>query len=177
MPALEFKGPIEGYVVNYLNQNFWKVERSMEWADIMQEAYCVYLDTNRRYPDVVDAPHFMTLFKRCWHSAFTNLTKKDTKHRYVCFESDDEDTANLYEPVGDTDNAGYTTILLEEAPSEVRQVLALFLNAPNEVVELIASAWRKPGKKREAGNRRINRFLGFPENTDALGQVEDYLMK
>lgn len=176
MPALEFKGPIEGYVVNYLNQNYWKVERSMEWSDIMQEAYCVYLDTCRRYPDVSDAPHFMALFKRCWHCAFTNLTKKDTRHRYLPV-LDDPENSTAFDSVGETENAGYTAILLEEAPSEVKQVIALFLNAPTEVLELISAAWKRTGKRKAAGNRMINRCLGLPEDRDSLAQVENYLMK
>lgn len=176
MPALLFHGPVEGWVVNYTHPIFWRVEATMQWGDVLQEAYLVYARCCERYPDA-EAKHLMSLFKTAWANHFTDLAAKDSRHR-TTMEADN--LASIRDRVGDTENEGQLRVLLRQAPSEVRMVLNLFLNAPQEIVEaLTAQPPAKRGRKSKAdlasSNDRINRALGLPLGTDVLKLVRTYL--
>lgn len=177
----KFEGAIEGYVVNFLRTNFWRVQRSMEFQDCMQEAHWLFLRLAERY-GVLDTPqHFMGLFKRSWHNHFTNLSNTDTKIRVEVSDSqladDGEDisySGMLEQMVGDTDCTGHVLILLQQAPADVRTVLAFFASAPQDVVESAFSAWRSARRKKEGGNNMLCQLLGFAPGTDLLGSVSKY---
>lgn len=174
---LPFHGSIEGYVVNQLKKDFWRVQRIMEWEDVMQEAYVCYMRTCGNYPDVVDAPHFMALFKRLWFTTFTNLTITATKSAHVVAHhqliTDDEDVPAA-DMAGSLDNDGRLAIMLQQAPAEVLSVINLMLNAPVEFLDMAASTWRKSGRNKAEGSKAINRLLGFPEDYDSVGAVHRY---
>ena len=60
----EFKGPIEGWVVNQLERHYWRVQATMTRMDVMQEAYIKFHHLKMKYEgDVTDPQHFMALFK------------------------------------------------------------------------------------------------------------------
>ena len=176
-PALEFKGAIEGYVMRHLAQNFWKVARLMERDDVLQEAYLAYLQVCRNYPDVTDAPHFMSLFKRVWHCRFTDLTNKDTKAKAIVSEGYcvvGEEEPEPFDAVGSLDNDGYFSVVCEQAPCEVLSVVNLLLTAPSEFVDSLRIQAGMRGKRRLEANARINKALGLPLQRDSLGAVESY---
>lgn len=171
---LPFKGPIEGYVVNKLKKDFWRVQRVMEWEDVLQEAYLCYMRTCGNYPDVADAPHFMALFKRLWFTTFTDLANACSRSAHVLtagqlYEDDEELPAT--EAVGSLDNDGALVLAIEQAPSEVLAVLNLFLNAPAELLEMAAANWRGAGRNKAEGSRAINRLIGLPPDYDSIGAV------
>lgn len=176
-----FEGAIEGYVVNFLRTNFWRVQGSMEFQDCMQEARYLFLRLADRY-GILDTPqHFMALFKRSWHNHFTNLSNTDTKLRAEVSDSqlsmDDGDAtyvSMVERIVGETECSGYLMVLLQQAPSDVRTVLSFFMVAPKEVVELACDSWRSSGRKKEGGNSMLCQLLGFAPGTDVLGKVADY---
>lgn len=167
----EFKGPIEGYVVNFLATNYWRVATSMTHADCVQEAYLVFHRCTRY--EVENAKHFMALFKRAWINQFTDLTNNDTKHRAAQLPQDMEEP-DRPEPVGETDNAGYLRVLVQQAPHEVKLVLNLFLSAPSELLEMAMQSWRGAGKLDAGGNRHVARMLGLPEDSRPLDAVQSY---
>ena len=174
----EFTGPIEGYVTNFLKRNFWRVEATMEYEDVLQEAYIVFLRTSRKY-SVAEAKHFMSLYKTAWANAFVDLANHDSKLRTIpCLSSvtlDDEDEAGSgYDTMGDTDNAGGLLIALEQAPREVREVIRLLVSAPVELLDMAHRAWKGNGKNIANGNHLINQALGRPSGTDSIGPVERY---
>lgn len=174
-----FNGPIEGYVVNMLRTNFWRVERSMQRQDVLQEAYCVFLRVQAKYPEVEMGPHFMALFKIAWHNEFNELANTDTKLRAeVAMPThrgeDGEDGAEI-EQLGGLDCDGPLAIAIEQAPAEVKAVLALFLNAPAELLEMALRGWNGRNKKeRTGGSRRICALLGLDPNLDVLAMTEAY---
>jgi len=178
----KFEGAIEGYVVNFLRTNFWRVQGSMEFQDCMQEAHYLFLRLADRY-GVLDTPqHFMGLFKRAWHNHFTDLSNIDTKLRAEVSESQlslEEESGMTYislveRLVGDTDCAGYIAVMLQQAPADVRTVLSFFVVAPQDLVDLTFSSWRKSRRKKEGGNNMLCQVLGFAPGTDLLGKVADY---
>lgn len=177
----KFEGAIEGYVVNFLRTNFWRVQGSMEFQDCMQEAHWLFLKLADRY-GVLDTPqHFMGLFKRSWHNHFTNLANLDTKLRVEVsdssFADDDEGLSYLglvERLVGDTDCGGYLLVMLQQAPADVKTVISFFALAPQDLVDSAFGAWRTSKRKKEGGNNMLCQLLGFKPGTDALGRVEAY---
>lgn len=175
----EFKGPIEGWVVNHLKDNAWKVARTMQFADCLQEAYIVFMRVCERYPDVEDAPHFMALFKTSWERYFIDLARHDRRVREVelplMSDPGPGEDAPSWEPVGELQNEGELAVLLRQAPREVVMVLNLLLRAPQELLELALASWRGEDRRmRAGGSEKINRLLGLPEHYDSLGAVRDH---
>ena len=173
-----YPGPIEGWTVNYCKQHFWRVERSMEWADLMQESYIVFLRCLAKYPDLETPQHFMALYKRAWCHELNDLAEKDTRLRVMVQESslNHEDDGPAYEATGELQNDGHLAILLKEAPSEVLAVLNLFLSAPTELVEMALDGWTGRDRRTTTkGSSKICRMLGLNPDLDVLQLVEDYL--
>lgn len=177
----EFTGPIEGYVVNGMKANYFRVERSLTREEYLQEAYLVFLRVKAKYEGKVEEPkHFMALFKRAWANELNDLATRDTHNRiFVAMPTrrgDDGDEAMEVEPVGELDNDGLLATMIRQAPQEVALVLRLFLSAPQEVLELALQSWRGTGRRRRAngGSERICKLLGLDPSMDVMQRVEDY---
>lgn len=174
----EFKGPIEGWVVNQLSRGslaYWRVERTMARDEVLQEAYECFLRCCKRFPKspAYDTPQaFMALFKRAWSNQFSDLASYDTEDR-LCFSVDARETP-MAEAVGDLENSGFLSVMIREAPREVRMVLSVFLDAPKELLESACLAWRRGGHQSAGGSRHLNKLLGFDESCDPVKLVEDY---
>jgi len=170
----EWDGPIAGYVVNFLTAQHWKIARTVPKDDALQEAYCVFLRCKRKYTTVTEPQHFMALFKTAWYNHFTDLANNDTAERVVHQEPE-----TPIEQVGATDNDGALAIMLRQAPREVSMVLSLFLNAPQELLDIALASWKAGGDRRSksGGSKQVNRLLGLPEDQDTMKQVIDYFSK
>lgn len=186
-----YKGPIEGYAVKSTLPNLWKLQPYIEDMDeAMQEAWLTFDKCAKRYPDLDTPQHFMAIYKRAWANRMNDMADKATllRDRFVTpntWKQDSEfNTVTLtYERmreqiVGEESNDGILAVLLEQAPREVRTVLNLMLNAPQEILDVLLADWRGDGKRAKAkGGQRINAALGFPADFDAMGAVEDYFTR
>jgi hypothetical protein len=173
----EFTGPIEGFVVNYISKNYWRVARTVPREDLMQEAYVVFLRCKRKYTQLEEARHFMALFKTAWVRHFTDLANADTQDRLVSSTEmvDADGDAHTREMVGELCTDGELATKLRQAPAEVLMVLNLFLNAPQEILELAIGGWSGQDRRCKAGgSKRINQLLGLPLDTDVMATVEAY---
>jgi len=169
----EFKGPVEGWVVNYLKREYWRIERTVPREDVMQEAYVVFLRCKARFPKSAeyDTPQaFMAQFKRAWVNQMNDLSVLDTRDRAFVAEPEGQQA----ERVGSTDNDGMLRIMIQQAPREVTTVLSLFLSAPTELLELALHAWTSSGKNSAGGPKHLQKLLGFPPEVDPIKIVEDY---
>lgn len=173
----EFKGPIEGWVVNYSRKIHWRIQRTVPWEDMMQEAALVFLKCRGAYPDLDTPQHFMALFKTAWTRRFCDLAAADTADRVLVSENrtsmDDEE----YTPdsVGELDTDGELAVKLRQAPSEVLSVLHLFLSAPQELLDVALAGWRgRDARCKSGGSAQVCRLLGLPEELDVLQMVEDH---
>ena len=177
-----FEGPIEGWFVNYSRAHYWRVQRTMPWDDLAQEAYICFLRVAKRYPDIETPQHFMALFKTAWIRKFTDFANADTHDRCVISinqSSKSQDGSDDYEsqidPVGEVDGDGDLAIMLRQAPREVIMVMNLFLNAPTEIAEVALSGWRGKDKRcRAGGSKQICKLLGLPLDLDVMQMVDDY---
>lgn len=173
----DFEGPIMGYVVNDLKANHWKIARTVPHSDAMQEAYCVFLKCKRTYADTVTEPaHFMALFKTAWYRRFTDMANEDTERRCECAIPVSAVTGEEIQQEGESDNDGMLAVMIRQAPREVQMVLSLFLNAPQELLDIALGSWKAQGDRRcrAGGSLQVNRLLGLPEDQDTMQHVVDY---
>lgn len=174
----EWHGVIEGYTVNFVEKNYWRVARTMPREDVMQEAVCVFLRCKRKYL-VREPQHFMALYKSALSNAFVDWSIADTTDRVLVYDVTDVDHGNVSivtEPVGELDGDGYLATLIRQAPQEVLMVLNLMLRAPQELIEDVLSSWtgNADSRSKANGSKRINELLGLPLEQDTLGTVRSY---
>jgi len=168
----EFKGPIEGYLVNSITREGWRVAETHDRDDLMQEGYLVFIRCAARYPLLDTAKHFMALFKRAWANHVNDLSTKATRARQVGYKEPEDWLRRPVEQIGETDNAGVLAAMVRQAPREVMLVLNLFLSAPNELLALAMRNWDE--SKPEQLNERLCQLLGFPAGTPLVEKVRDY---
>lgn len=175
----QWDGFICGFVVNFLRAHYWRVQSTMDYEDCLQEAKYVFCKVKKKYGNTGSPKHFMKLFKTSWTRRFDDLATVNTKQRHVVSEHfiknaeyDFGDECSLL--AGDFDNDGMLAIMIEQAPSEVKLVLQLFLTAPVEVLDMFSAQWKKRRNRKEFGNHQLCEILGLPKNTDVVGIVTDY---
>lgn len=169
----EYSGPIAGYVVNFVQKHYWKVESSLTREDVYQEAYIVFMRVVMKYPELETPQQFMALFKSAWYNEFTNLANNDTKLRTFCQMPTVGEAE--FEPVGELNNEGGLATLLRQAPEEIKLVLALFLSAPQELLDLALQSWKGGDPRRhDGGSTKLNKMLGLPANLNVIKLTEDY---
>lgn len=175
-----WEGEVEGWTVNHLTANLWRVQRTKDRDDCMQEAYCVFMRVVEKYPDV-EAPHFMALYKTAWTRAFHDFATEDSalRGREVLHSQMERDDAKPMEAMGETHNEGELRVLLRQAPREVRMVLNLLLRAPQEILDTALRDWKPDDRRNSTGmNRaasmRVNALLGLPLERNTLQEVRDY---
>lgn len=169
---------IEGYVVNFLTKNYWRVQSTETREDCMQIAYVVFLRCKRRYPDVEDK-HFMALFKTAWGHEFTDLSNENTALRKVYGNPQGDEVYSSdptldREVIGDLDNEGVLATMIRQAPREVLMVLNLLLNTPQELLDLAERSWKKRHRSQPFNSEHVAQLLSLPEGTDVMGKVEAY---
>ena len=179
----EFKGKIEGYVVNYLKKNYWRVAAHHEYEDLLQEAYFKFLVVKDKYPEVVNPPHFMALFKTAWNNHFINLSKTQTKDITI-IESQLMGEISLFE-LSDkkgrvNDHEGDVTILLKQAPEEIQLLFAALDDT--DLVKLLRQKSQKIRNgnrraRRETTNQALCRILGLnPEDVDIRNMLFNHFL-
>lgn len=168
-----FEGPIEGWVVNGMRSNYFRVERSMTKDDYLQQAYLVFLRVSSRY-EVTEPQHLMALFKQAWTNELNDLANKDTRLRAFVApptrrDADGEEIED-WSGAGDCEHDGTLAIMLRQAPRDVQQVLSFFLSAPQAVVDQALASHRYKAQ----GSQRVARLLGLDPSVDVLKKVEQY---
>ena len=74
-------------------------------------------------------------------------------------------------------NDGELSLMIEQAPSDIKLVLQLLLTAPVEVLDMFASVWKKKGRYNDFGNKHLCEILGLPDKTDIVGKINSYFCK
>ena len=172
----EFKGPIEGYVVNHLKRSLWRIAATHTREEALQEAYIVFMRCAAKYPLIETPQHFMSIFKRTWENEFNDLSTKATKVRRMVPESgvSEEGEEVTFDTVGDLDNDGMLAVMIRQAPFEVMLVMNLFLTAPQELLDLALSTWRANGGQRAEGDKAVAKMLGLPADSKPMEQTRNY---
>lgn len=168
---------IDIWTRRFIDKNLWRVSAHIgDREDALQEARIVYLRCERRYSGVVDnAAWFMALYQRSLIAQFHDFANAATRQRDLVVSHSDlalvDEEGPQFDSVGELRNGGELSVMVRQAPNEVRMVLALLLNAPCELLELVAASTRKA---QALGNKHLCLLLGITEDMDLLGRVREY---
>jgi hypothetical protein len=169
---------VRPYVINHLKQHYWKLQTYMDWEDAMSEAQLQFVRTitrlQKRHCKIDNDKHLMSLFKTSWSNHFITLANKATKERFITTTEDvDQQSLQLDSLIAELDNAGVVNQLLQKAPPDVRQVLHILLNAPDELVTVLQAAFHKDPA---ACNAMLCRLLNKnPHNVNLVQTMLDHL--
>ena len=177
----EWTGPIEGYVVNFLAKNLWRLSPTHDHEDAMSEAYITFLRCAARYPMMDTPQHFMALFKTCWANEFNDLSTKATNARKAVplsqlarVDENGDEVEYSKDTAGALDNDGALALMVQQAPTEVLMVLNLFLSAPTELLELAMKTWQEQGRYSPGGERFVEKMLGMRPGTCPIQKTTEY---
>ncbi len=163
-------GPVKHWAIKFNRDNQWRRERIHDDSDLLQDAYLVFMKICRRYPRVVEAAHFMALFKTALRNEWHDKSKRDGRKR-ACGQDLTEALAQLYAGrIGELTNAGYASLLLAEAPDELKLALALLAEHPESL-----RAHRHRGQPRENLNMKLRRILSLDASCDVVGDLKALL--
>ena len=128
----EWQGSVyQKWAHHYLSNNMWRIAHQIgDLDDAMQEAAIEFTLMKRDYGSKVNSPRqFMSLFQLCLRSHLNNLSMKDSKNRSTLTKLEAKEPA--IRPDAELN------VLLNESSNELKEVLKIFLNAPNEVMETL----------------------------------------
>lgn len=135
-----FGGPIEGHAVNTIKRWYPRLADQMEFEDLLQEAWVVFLRCQARYGGTVDNPRwFMALFSVSLHRRFCSLLSDNPA--YIS----DEDLNEQYEPTTELD-VGYYWRVLQELPADMRELLAALGLGDDTVLPALRRRLRELGE-------------------------------
>jgi hypothetical protein len=171
-------GPeFEGWAKTFVDKNLWRVDPSLEsFDDMMQDIFEVFLRLQYKYPRVVEARHFMALFKTSVKNMVCDKSrykKRKTEATVTLPKDASEYAETLY---GVSFNEGPLAVLLSELPVEIQKMIQCFDN------EQLLEEMRKPIKlsrgkfsRRETLNERLCRIIGLDTKIDLAGWAKDLL--
>lgn len=168
----QWEGSIEGWTINYINKNLWRVQPEHDIDDLYQDGYMFFLECKRRYPQVIDPPHFMRLYQTCLRNHITDLAWKRTQRAEV--GSVAEDGTNLLDE-NNPDVKGMNwfeyAVLIADAPPVVAKAVRRLTESTKRQLYC-----RRPGGLRETRNELLCRLGGVdPRKVDLVTMVKDWL--
>ena len=173
-----WEGDIQNYAKSYISKNAWKVDEVNSFDDLLQDAYLVFHKVKTAYPRVVEAPHFMALFK----TALANSMIDKARYRQRKLEimaTQDADISEamngqlpLAEVVGEYSNDGHIRIVLEELPEEIKLILSVF--SDEEKLKLLRQKTRR-SPVRETLVMKLCRVAGVPWRKEIATELREAL--
>lgn len=128
-----YDGPIEGFVVNFIRKNIWRVPSYLTEEDLMQESHLLFWKLKTLYTQVDNPKWFMTLYKTAFSNRINDLSNRKSKSVDECLESDMGEDVEIAERHSGGSNEGYFHVLLDQVPQDVRTALN-FLDSCHERV-------------------------------------------
>ena len=162
----------EGYAANFYRANSWRCDNIHSLPDLMQDAYLIFANIKSKYPRVIEAKHFMALYKRAitnnMHDKAAYKHRKDAVDVHLSFDA----TEFLAGRIGEVTNSGYLAALLDEMPEELKLVLSTLANGlPPEKPEP-----RTRGlQPREGLSMQLRRLLRLPMKSDPLTAIKRFI--
>lgn len=154
-----WKGPIEGWTVNFTAKNLWRVAPLYEFEDLIQDAYTVFLRCVRAYPEVFEPAHFMSLYQRSVMRHVIDLSNCRSAERQVRppkGELREELRERIAQPSKDLQEVDLN-LLLEDAPKALQDFAEAFYALPRAAVAYwrdLDTGWR------ETHSIRVRRLFG-----------------
>ena len=79
----QWEGAIEGWTVNYANDQLWRVSPVLDTDDLYQQGYVIFCRCKARYKNLEDPQHFMALYKTSFTNFVHDMSKKRTGDQAV----------------------------------------------------------------------------------------------
>ncbi len=171
-----------------VNREYWRVQRSMEVEDLMQEArlqfYLAMKRADKTGKDISDWGHFRNSYLSGLRNHIVTLSNKDTaKNKVVLRETDWKgntdmtfDELAVLEGIGIESGAleisGEMLVLIENAPEDVKRVIHLAVT-DDDTIKLFASSSGTRGRK--SLNQHFCRKLGISPKIDVINKTLTYL--
>ncbi len=172
----KFDGAIESYVKNFLKKNLWRVASTLDYEDAMQEAYLVFMILKTRYGTTDTPQHFMGLFKTSWTRRFHDLSTVDSKYRgRIYFLTEEEEEIRKDEVAGDSDTDGLLSILLSEAPEEIRKLMTVMLSIPQTLLMQAIKSWESVSGSDDYINM-LSKLAGLPAGFNVEREFVDFIL-
>ena len=165
---------VRGWIFKTAMKNYWRMASWYDFEDLIQDGFLHFYRVRERYKDVKDKPHLMRLFQTCYRNHIHDLANKRTRtpeHLFVDLITPDSSEYDVLDRLkGIEEEIGPLLVLLRQAPSEVREVLELFLT-DSGLCKLSGPTLRFDNA-RETFNAKLCRLLGKnSERCDVLGSV------
>lgn len=123
--------PFQVWAKNYSAKNYWRVLDAIgDYQDCLAECALIWIECCRRYGAIVDNDAWMMrMFQICVVTTFDTKSLKDTNNKKLISKLDTK------EPVFVPDVE--MILNLDDASSELKQVLSVFLTAPQEILKVL----------------------------------------
>ena len=198
--VVEWEGPFEKYSAGVIRKNMWRFWGMHEFDDLLQEAACVFYEVRRDYANKVDSPqHLMAIFKtalfrKVVYDMSQKARKKKDRELTECMIPDLVGEAGQHSPTiraasfsklervamqGDFNPypSSHMSVLLKEAPKQVRQVFSLLTSMTTEVATVIETA-QKAQRRACFNNKHLCDLLGYDSSEiDLVGMCQEYMLQ
>jgi hypothetical protein len=171
----------EGYAVNYIQRNFWKVQHLFgSFEDALSEAKCIFYECRAKYGATVkNNANLMALYKQLLSWYFIDYSKEDWNSRRVIVSSTIVESQCRIDGERDVEKDSYLKViepsitseavlvtLLGDASGELKSVLQMMIEAPPETMAVFRKEYE--GVRRVSGSKElVDRF--FYKAVEAAG--------
>lgn len=132
----QFSGPIEGHAVNMSRRYYPMLAAELEFEDLLQEAWVVFLRCRHRYRGVVDNPAwFMAIFSVALRRRMVDLLRMQRPYISI------EELAEIDEPATDFDS-GFGWRVLCELPTDMRELLLALFGGESSALPALKKRFR-----------------------------------
>ena len=110
----------------FVRAHKWRVDRLHTEDDLVQEAWITFNYVANAYPRCICPDHFMAMFKRAMVNKMHDRSCRHNRRRDTVEAPISTDVYEVFAGrIGEISNSGYINILLNEAPEELKLVMAL----------------------------------------------------
>ena len=161
----------EKWATSFLWKNKWRCDPVNDMDDLLQEAYLTFAHVADTYPRVIEPKHFMALFKRAMTNKMHDKSCRYNRRRGTVEAPISTDVYEVFAGrIGEVTNGGYLAALLNEAPEELKLVLAMLADG-----RLDEAKQRHKLEPRENLSMRACRLLGLNPDLDPILEIKRLL--
>lgn len=126
----EWEGSVfQKWSKKFCADNVWRVRNTTgDYEDCLQECYMQYLYCRQHYPNVT-ANHFNYMFMLAVHNVFDTAATRDSNLR--------DAMSRMPKPTESCESDAQLAVTLSSASDELKSVLKIILEAPQEVMEVL----------------------------------------
>lgn len=155
----------------HIDGDLWKFKGNYDFNDLMQECYIVYLRCEAWYYNYCDLDEkIYFVFKGYFMESVRNtLHTLNHKHKFI---RNKRGTAYDNMGIGKECEDTALSILIEDAPSEVKEVLQIIFNAPQEFFKILGLQ----GSRCPWSNLKFCKIIGVSDRKiELLKKIKKYL--